>query len=244
MATILATRLLSAERRFFLTMAVIVLGIVFIGFAPSFYLRGVVPPYAPFKPTTPLVIVHGMLFTGWTLLFMTQVGLVSAGRVDLHRKLGAIGIFVLAAMIVVGMLSALNGVARHSGPPMVPPLAWLAIPFFDVPMFGTLIGVALYNRRNPQTHKRLMLIAMFGMCAPAIGRTAGAFGLPGPVFVVPLLVGLVTMLALWDRSSRGSAHRATKWGGSFLIGSWLFRLVIMWTPPWLAFAAWASGLVA
>ena len=46
---------LSAERRFFATMALIVLLTTFIGFAPSYYLRGLVPAPHPYEVLRPYV---------------------------------------------------------------------------------------------------------------------------------------------------------------------------------------------
>ena len=144
MATIAARRPdLSAERRFYFFMGLAIVLTIFAGFAPSFYLRGVVAVEVPLLSMTPIVHLHGLVFSAWVLLFMAQVSLVSAGRPDLHRKLGLLGFVMLAAMIVVGTLAALHGVARASGPPFVPPLSWLAVPLLDVPVFGGMIGAAL-----------------------------------------------------------------------------------------------------
>lgn len=236
-------RALKNERLFYLGMASAILVAIFIGFAPSFYVRGAVQGVRPLLPLTPLVLTHGLLFTSWVLLFMTQVGLVSAGRVDLHRKLGQIGIFVLAAMIVVGTLAALGGVARHSGRPDVPPLSFLAIPLLDVPVFTTLFCAGLYNRRTPQTHKRLMLIGMISMLIPAFGRMPWPPSVPFPIVIFGVYGVFLGALATWDVVSRGRVHKATILGGGFLIGSWVFRLAIMNTAAWLAFAEWASRLV-
>lgn len=244
MATALQNPARSTERNFYLGMALAMIAVIFAGFAPSFYLRGAVTPYAPMLPMTPLVILHGLLFTGWALLFVLQVSLVSAGRTDIHRRTGMIGIYLLAAMIAVGTLAALNGVARNSGPHVVSPLAWLAVPLFDVPMFATLIGSALYFRRTPQTHKRLMLIAMMGMLSPAIGRLPFPPFIPFPIIIFGSKALFLLPLIIWDLKSQGKVHVATIGGGAVLVGSWILRLAVWQTPAWLAFAGWAASLVA
>lgn len=245
MATVLPARgpRLRAERIFYSGMALVMLAMIFAGFAPNFYLRGAVPSAIPLQPMTPLVVAHGVVFSAWVLLFAAQAGLVSAGRTDLHRRLGMAGLPILLAMIVIGLFTSLHGVARASGPPIVPPLAWLAIPLLDIPVFAGLIGAALWLRRRPQVHKRLMLIAMVGMLSPAAGR------LPPPPFVPVELAFFVVpdlfLLALvgWDLASRGRLHPATLIGGAILIGSQAFRLAVWQTDAWLAFAGWAAGLV-
>jgi hypothetical protein len=232
---------LGSERRFYLGMGLAILAVLFIGFAPSFYLRGMVPAYAPYLPMTPLVLLHGLLFTAWLLLFISQVGLISARRPDVHRRLGIAGFVLLPAMAAVGLVTALEGVARHSGPPDVPPLAWLAVPLLDIPVFLGLIGAALYFRRTPQTHKRLMLSALIGLTSPGVGRLP--IPIPIPVLIIGSIVLFMAALAIWDLRSRGRIHPVTIVATIVLVGSWVLRFAIWQTEPWLAFAAWASSFV-
>src|SRR5580700_2501610 len=72
---------------FFSAMALVILGIVFLGFARSYYLAGVFQARLP----NLLVHVHAAVFSTWILLFIAQTSLVSAGRLDLHRLLGVLG---------------------------------------------------------------------------------------------------------------------------------------------------------
>jgi hypothetical protein len=234
---------LTSERRFYLGMCAVILVIMFVGFAPSFYLRGLIAPSAPLLPVTPVVILHGLLFTAWLLLFAAQAGMVSARRVDLHRKLGLAAFALLPAMIVVGLLAALHGVERLSGPPGLSPLSWLAVPLLDVPVFTGLIAAALYHRKDPQTHKRLMLSALIGLTPPGIGRLPGITAIPMPVAIIGSQILLMAALALWDLRSRGRLHPVTIVATVVLVGSWLFRFAIWQTEPWLAFAGWAVSLV-
>lgn len=233
----------TAERWFYSGMAAAMVATVFIGFAPSYYLRGVVEPYAPVLPMTPLSHLHGILFSAWTLLFVAQTWLVAGGRTDIHRKLGLTAFALLPAMIVVAVLASLHGAVRHAGPPMIPPLNFLAVPLFDVPVFAILIGAALWKRREPQTHKRLMLLTMVGMMGPAIGRLPIVTTLPPPVVIFGLPDLFLLALIGWDLATRGRLHKATVWGGALLVGSQVLRSVVMMTPAWVAFAGWATAFV-
>lgn len=235
---------LPAERRFYVTMAAAIVATVFAGFAPSFYLRGLVPTYAPVLPLTWLVVLHGLIFSSWVLLFITQVGFVSARRTDLHRRLGMAGFGLIAAMIVVAVLTALNGVARGNAPPGLSPLAWLAVPLLDVPVFAGLIGAGLLNRRKPQVHKRFMLVSMIGLLPPSIGRLPWPAVLPFPVIIIGGQLAFLVPLALWDLKTRGRIHWVTITGAIVLVGSWMFRFAIWETPAWLSFAGWAASWVA
>ncbi len=62
------------------------------------------------------------------LLFLAQMLLISSGRTDGHRRLELIGLVLLPIMIAVALFASLEAVARASGPPIVPPLSWLAVP--------------------------------------------------------------------------------------------------------------------
>ena len=44
----------SAERKFYSRMALLLVAVVFIGFAPSFYLRNIVPAFPRPNPTLPV----------------------------------------------------------------------------------------------------------------------------------------------------------------------------------------------
>jgi hypothetical protein len=231
------------ERLFYSGMALAMVATIFAGFAPSYYLRGLVEPYAPMLPMTPLSHLHGLLFSAWTLLFVAQTLLVSGGRTDIHRKLGFAGFALLPAMVIVATLAALHGAVRHAGPPMIPPLQFLAIPLFDIPVFAGLIGAALWKRREAQTHKRLVYLSMVGMMGPAIGRLPVVATLPPPVIIFGLPDLFLLALVAWDFASRGRLHPATIWGGAFTLASQALRLGVMATPGWLAFADWAVGWV-
>lgn len=233
----------TAERWFYSGMAAAMVATVFIGFAPSYYLRGVVEPYAPVLPMTPLSHLHGILFSAWTVLFVAQTWLVAGGRTDIHRKLGLTAFALLPAMIVVAVLASLHGAVRHAGPPMIPPLNFLAVPLFDIPVFAILIGAALWKRREPQTHKRLMLLTMVGMMGPAIGRLPIVTTLPPPVVIFGLPDLFLLALIGWDLATRGRLHKATVWGGTLLVGSQALRTAVMMTPAWVAFAGWATSFV-
>lgn len=233
-----------AERRFYTGMAAAILAMVFIGFAPSYFLRGVIDPGHPLIPMTPLVHLHGLVFSGWILLFMAQTSLIAGGRADIHRKLGMAGVAMVAVMIILGIVVALYGVHRPSQPPGMAPLSWLAIPLLDVPVYGALISAGLLNRRTPQTHKRFMLIAMIAMLPPAIGRMPWPEAIVGPItlFVLPDL--FLIPLVLWDLKTRGRVHPVTIGAGLFVIGSQILRLAIWESEGWLAFAAWSSSFAA
>ena len=61
--------------------------IVFVGFAPTYYLRA----FYHADPLPSVFRIHGLVFTAWVVLFVVQTALVSARRTDIHRRLGVVG---------------------------------------------------------------------------------------------------------------------------------------------------------
>lgn len=235
---------IASERFFYTGMAAAILLTVFVGFAPSYYLVMVPGIARPIPSMTPLVHLHGLLFSTWIALFIVQTSLIAAKRPDIHRQLGAFGAAIAVGMVIVGTLTALHGVARAAGPPIVPPLSWLAVPLLDVPVYGGLIAAGLIKRRVAQTHKRLMLIAMIGMLSPAIGRMPWPHEMMGPGIMFGMPDLFLVPLILWDVRTRGRLHPVTIWAGAYLIGMQALRIAIWQTDPWLSFAGWAASLVA
>jgi len=224
------------DRRFFLIMASAIAVVVLVGFGPTFYLR----PMFTSAPMRAVFYVHGAIFTAWVALFVTQTALVSARRLDVHRKLGLAGGVLAVAMVVSGYAAAITSARRgFMVPGLPPPLVFLAVPFFDLLVFSTLVGAGLWLRRSPVAHKRLMLLSIVSVLTAAIARWPYVLPL-GPLVFFGLTDLFVVALAWHDRRSLGRVHPATLWGGLLLIASQVGRLVISGTAAWLAFATWLT----
>jgi hypothetical protein len=234
----------SADHWFFGGMAVVTLITVFIGFAPTFYLTKWMAPPHPMLPMTPLVILHGGAFTSWILLLILQTALVTGGRTDLHRRLGILGACLATAMVVLGLVTAVYGAHRGSGPPGAEPLHFLAIPFFDILVFGLLVFLGVRARRDPAAHKRLMLLATLGIMDAAVARWPLAIMHSGPIAFFSVTDLLLLPLVAYDLVTLGRLHRASLWGIGSIVVSQPLRLVISGTGAWLAFAGWLVSLVS
>src|SRR4051812_905978 len=105
-----------SQARFYVGMATVAALTVFVGFTPTFFLRGVLAPVPQSAPLTPLLIVHGLANTLWIILFLVQVYLVASHRVALHRRLGMFGAMVAALLIVVNTMTAVDGLRRGVEP--------------------------------------------------------------------------------------------------------------------------------
>lgn len=226
------------DRLFYGAMAAALGLTVFAGFASTYYLRLFTGgPKVTFTggTFTALVHAHGALFTAWVLLFIVQTALVSSRRVAVHRRLGAAGAVLAAAMVVVGTSLAIATAARGSAPPGGDPLRFLIIPLFDMVLFATFVTAALALRRDKEAHKRLMLLAYVSIVVAAVGRIPGVFPL-GPLAFFGLSFLFVVAAGIYDFVSRRRVHRVYLWGGALLVISVPLRLLISTTGAWRTLA--------
>jgi hypothetical protein len=221
---------------FFSAMALLILGSVLLGFGRSYYFAGVF--HAPLP--NPLVHVHAAVFSAWILLLIVQTSLVSAGRVDLHRRLGIFGAALAGAMVVLAILVATDSLARGFRPPGsgLDPRSFYSIPVFSTAVFCVLIFWALRERADGPAHKRLILIATISLMGPAVNRWSflpiGHRGLFTSL-IVDFFILLIVGFDLW---SIRSIHRATVKGGLFMIIAHQLMFPIGRTQVWHRFAEW------
>ena len=238
----------TSERKFYSRMALFLVLLVLAGFGPSFYLRGIVPPYPRPNPTLPpSVILHGSVFTLWMALIIAQTQLIAARKHEVHMRLGKAGMLLAILMIPVMYLTAVWQVARANQPPFTDPLTWTIVPLGTIIPFALLVWNGWEKRRDVQSHKRLMLsAAILVVLGPSIGRLPIA----PPTIVgltIPLVLGLLLFvpLLLWDRRTIGHVHPATKFGFAMAAAWEIVALGVMWLNlPWARVAAHLPGVGA
>ena len=223
------------ERRFFSGMSLALVLSVFIGFAPTYYLRSSFPEsqtYAP--PEAFFYAVHGAVCTAWMLLLLVQTWLVRGRHLALHRALGVLSLFVAIGVAGTGVYGALLAGSRDRGfmaPPFAPEV-FLLVPLLDAGLFALLTGAGIALRRRPQAHKRLMLLGTLSMCQAALVRITPVGPASGPVMQLSLTLLFVLALAVWDKRSAGRVHPVTLWVGFPLFFSEFLRLPLAMTEAW------------
>jgi hypothetical protein len=150
-----------------MAMVLLLVAVVAIGFGPTYYGAGIFRAPLP----SPIVHLHGAVFSLWMVLLIVQTGLVSARKVKWHRNLGVVG-FVLAALMVVAAFLVFADVSARvkTLPDSEAIVSLLSIPFIDAFNFGVLAAIAFSLRRNTAAHKRLILIATTGISGAAFFR--------------------------------------------------------------------------
>jgi uncharacterized membrane protein YozB (DUF420 family) len=217
------------DRFFFTGMALACALTVFVGFAPTYYLGR-----TGLLPLSPLIHIHAAVFTIWIALLVIQTALVSACRVDVHRRLGAVGAAVAAVMFVLGVMAAISSLKRGVSAPGLDPRVLFAIPISSILTFAVLVTGAVIYRRDAATHKRLMLMGNVSLISAAIGRVV--LMIHFPVMTLFLFTDFFVVAAiLYDLVSRGRIHRATILGGGLIVLKPLMVLGAR-TGPWLALA--------
>jgi len=223
---------------FFSAMALLVLVTVFVGFARTYYLAGVFHAALPSR----IIHLHGAAFSCWVLLLVTQASLVSAGRVDIHRRLGIAGFLMACLMVLLGVLAATDALVRSGGNPNTDPKVFYIIPMTDMLVFAILVFFAFRARANPPAHKRLILVATVALMIAAIARWPVALVHRNPVAAALLSYLFLLILVAYDFWSTRKVYRATLWAGAFLIFVQQVRIPIGKTAAWQAFAAWVLSI--
>jgi len=210
---------------------------VFVGFAATYYLAGV------FRAPLPSLIIHlhGAAFSCWILLLVTQTSLVSAGRVDIHRRLGIAGFVLACLMVILGVLAATDSLVRNANPAGRDPKFFYIIPLTDMLIFATLIFFAFRNRSNPPAHKRLIFVGTVALMIAAIARWP-FLGQRNPIKAALLSYVFLLLLVSYDLWSTRKIHRATIWASAFLIFVQQIRIPIGKTAAWHAFATWVQSI--
>jgi hypothetical protein len=216
--------------RFFLIMGLILIAIVFGGFALPVLVRSGDVSAMPI-----LLHLHGAVFFAWFLLFWVQAKLIGTGDVRLHMSLGKASVLVSTAMIVLGYLVLRGALAKPgfsiAGMPAAPSAMF---PFTDMLNFIIVYGLALANRRVPAAHKRLMLLAGILIIDPAAARLVMSIGGLPPVILL-LELALFAALITYDVMTRRRPHWASMLGLGLFVLALVAKLTVAQTPVWASF---------
>ena len=237
------------EDRFYVVLGGICALIAFGGFSATYWFQ---VPAGTFVGS-PLLHLHGLLFSAWTLFFLSQAAFIAGGRYQKHRAWGLGGIALATAMIFTGAAVAIggyqqriaNGFGEAGGPFLIVPLSALVL-------FAGFVTAAILNRRRSDWHKRFMLIGTAALLNAAIARffflaSAGfgpglrpGLGPPRPVesaLLPAFLADAVIILAvLFDWGHRGRVHPAYLWGLPIMLAVQVLRGPFSRTDAWAATA--------
>ncbi|HEY0772103.1 MAG TPA: hypothetical protein VGD31_17400, partial [Sphingobacteriaceae bacterium] len=220
----------SALRSFYVWMSIVCLAVAVIGFAPTYWLQ---LPGATFSGS-PLLHLHGILFTAWTVYLLMQTTLTARGRVARHRAFGLFGISLATAMVFVGFAVANTTLAVRLEAGYGDRARSFQIASISmIALFAIFVFLAIWYVSRPEIHKRLMLLATIATLPPAISRLFFAvnvgigpglrpgIGPPRSIdgVLLPTLLADALILAgiAYDIRTRGKPHPVYIIGGAFMV---------------------------
>ena len=217
--------------------------LVFAGYAQSYFLSNWLERPARAPDMTPFLHIHAVSFTLWILLGILLPGLVAAGRVEAHKRIGLAAAALAVLVWLFGNLVAIEAIhVGYKG--LGDPYAFYSITFFSIQAFAVIVALGLWKRHDHEAHKRLMLLSNAAILEAAVGRLPLDLVVRTAPFSFYFGADLVIVAGIaHDLLTRGRIHPVWTIGGGFLVLSQLFRLAIMHTEPWLAFAHQMARLV-
>lgn len=246
----------AAGQWFFVWMALIALGITFVGFLPTYLL----PVSSGTFARPPLVHLHGLTMFLWMALFTSQAWLVATGRMTNHRAFGMLGLALATTglmMLVTTVVVNVN-VVESAFPDRGPILrAQNAENIIRSVVFVGLVAAGVMMTTRTDFHKRFMLIANTVILAPALGRIARVYFLGNPdippmpagirlpmvLFVLLASEALVAVTIWYDWRTRGRPHPVSLLGAGLVAGLALLNLVggVGMTDGWQRLMLWLQN---
>lgn len=229
------------QRYFFVAMAALVILTVFAGFAPSFYLRS---SFHPDHELSLLLHIHGLVFSTWLILFLVQALLIAKGSRRLHQRLGFLGVGVAAVMLLLVAGATVEQMRR--GPPLEEAATDLSLNLFGVVLFGVPLIAAIYYRKRPDWHKRLMLCATIGLLgAPILRLILLTTNLEFPAVITYAAVAADLFFLpcfAYDLLTRGRIQRVYAYVLTLFVVSQIIMVKLPSWGPWLDLSQAAQNL--
>jgi len=157
------------DKYFYFAMSLVIASVVVSGFSKTV-------GASLFHPAIPKPLIlwfHGGAFSAWVVFYILQSLLVRIGKVSWHRFLGWFGATLAVAMVGLGFATSVVMArfdVRYLQQPVADAEAFLSVPFYGMIAFSVMVGLAIYWRKKPELHRRLLLIATCGLTDAAFGR--------------------------------------------------------------------------
>ena len=171
-----------------------------------------------------VIHLHATVFIGWMVFFLVQTILAASGQTQLHMALGKYGGSILGvAVIGTGILITymqmqgfvLEGIFSWS--------EWQGILGATLTAWGSLLvlslllGLGLYYRSQPESHKRFMTLTTVALATAATQRMDYLLGFQSIYILESIGVGIMVLpLFVYDFYIEGHIHWATIIGTGIL----------------------------
>ncbi|WP_338360175.1 hypothetical protein [Yeosuana marina] len=197
-----------------------IIAIIFVVLA--FGIAAMVQPHRIERYFKPFVIIHIILSMGWLILFIYQSQLAQKGQLNKHRKnVNIATALVVSSTIIAVYITYAWGDARR-----------LIGESRDILAFAILFFASIWaiKRGKPETHKRLVLIALMNLIGPAFTRVWFIFAWPQETIVFALLFTWIIIPVFYDLVTIRRIHKATYIGVGFTLLSFVIMIAIVFSP--------------
>lgn len=215
---------------FHLWLSIAFLAVALAGFSTTFF-----APLARGRFTAlPFVYLHATCLFGWLALLIAQSALVRSRNVALHRRLGWLGVAVIAGIVMSGVVVGALATRRDLASGATWPYGAYVNIVIEMIVFGALAGSAIALRRRPEFHKRLLVLATISALGPAWFRFRHFLPfVPNPIVTFSLVadsVWVALMLREWVTTKR--VHPVYRWAGGAMFAVHALELAAAESAPW------------
>jgi hypothetical protein len=183
-----------------------------VGFWPSYVAPTISGIY---HSPSPAMQWHVLCSALWLALLVVQPWLVQHRQINLHRRVGVLGVLVAAGLVITGVLVQLDLMAYHASKGDAANA--VNIPFIRFTLllrFAVCVSMAIALRHRPDWHKRLIVLGTHPLLQSSFDRLAanvlGWTEIRGLVAFAGHM-GLMALFVVWDRRKTGYLHPITKW---------------------------------
>lgn len=216
------------ERAFYLGATFGFLALVFWTFARTYFLKFL---YGT-PPLSTLLHVHAVVMSGWVVLLALQSALVTGRRIRWHRRVGVFGAGWAALLVVVGSVTTIHAALREVRGHTAQAAGQVIVTSLDLAqmaLFAAFVVIAIWQRRRPAVHRRLMLLTIACMLPDALARLPVRF-MTNDLILVGIFGFVIGIIAI-DTIRHRRLHPAFGWGGATLLAAFTV-LLFMATQRW------------
>jgi hypothetical protein len=205
----------TTPHRFYLAMSVMMLALVTYGFSNTIG-PGLLHTQRPVRDIM-LLRIHGAVFYAWMLFMVAQAALIRLRHIRLHRLLGWFGAADAVLVVIMGLWATFHQPA---------PFALGMVGVLSMAGFGIPVALAIFWRKRPAYHRRLLLIGTAMLTNAAFARFPGSY-LPRHFFYagIDLLIAIGVARDLWKERS---IHVVYRYAMPILLAAEIAVLIPAW----------------
>lgn len=232
---------LFVKRYFYVLLGILAIIIVHIGFSRTYLTPVLSGTFAKRK----ILHVHGAIFMLWLVISTIQPFLVQKKQFQWHKRIGVLGFVLAGVMTLFGLyigISATHIKISHGAEQAA--REFLFMPITDMILFATFAALALRSVKNPEAHKRYIVLTALSILPAATVRTFSLFtwwtdNEVIDTFLALLIMEITLYLALiFDWVVQKRIHPVYVWGGLSLIVVHAFRDFVAKSEAWMDVANW------